>query len=217
MNRKLMAILGAVTFAAAGAALAAEQKIAGDVVKVQGTTVELKTAGGQVSDIRLADNTRLSGRAPSNLDQITQGAFVGTTAVPQADGTLLAREVHIFPESMRGTGEGHRPWPGEAGSTMTNATVSNVGAAGGAKSTMTNATVSKLSSARGGRRMTLVYKGGEKTVIVPADVPVVVVEAAKRSQLVPGAHVIVYAERETDGTLAAQRVSIGMNGSVPPV
>jgi hypothetical protein len=204
------------TLAAAGAVSAAEQKIAGDVVKVQGTSVELKTTGGEISNIRLADNTRLSGRAPASLDQIRQGAFVGTTAVPQADGTLLAREVHIFPESMRGTGEGHRPWPGEAGSTMTNATVSNLGAAGGMKSTMTNATVSKLSSTRGSRGMTLVYKGGEKTVIVPADVPVVMVEPANRSQLVPGAHVIVYAERDADGTLAAQRVSVGMNGSVPP-
>jgi hypothetical protein len=65
--------------------------------------------------------------------------------------------------------------------------------------------------------MTLTYKGGEKTVIVPESVPVVTVEPVERSQLVPGAHVIVYAAPEGDGTLAAQRVSIGLNGSVPPV
>jgi hypothetical protein len=217
MNQKLPGVLGAFMFAAAGAAFAAEQKIAGDVVKVDSSNIQVRSATGQVVDVRLADNVRLSGRTPSDLSQVTQGAFVGTTAVPQPDGTLLAREVHVFPESMRGTGEGHRPWPGESGSTMTNATVSSLGAAGGTKSTMTNATVAQVSPAQGGRQMTLTYKGGEKTVIVPENVPVVTVEPVERSHLVPGAQVIVYAAPEADGTLAAQRVSIGLNGSVPPV
>jgi len=137
--------------------------------------------------------------------------------VAQPDGTLLAREVHIFPESMRGTGEGHRPWPGESGSTMTNATVASVGAAAGEKSAMANATVSQLSGDGAALKMTLHYNGGEKTVLVPRNVPVVTVEPADRSQLVPGAHVIVYASVQADGTLVADRVSIGMKGSVPPL
>ncbi len=215
MKRKLAGVLWAL-FAMAGTAFSAEQQIAGDIVKVEGSTVEVKSKAGEVVDVRVPDTARISGRAPSDLSKVTEGVFVGATAVPQADGTLLAREVHIFPESMRGTGEGHRPWGSEPGSTMTNATVSNVGAAG-RKSTMTNATVSKVSGAEGGKKMTLTYKGGEKTVIVPRSAPVVTVEPADRSNLVPGAHVIVYAAAQTDGTLAAQRVSIGMQGSVPPV
>jgi hypothetical protein len=217
MERKLAGILGFALLAAAGVVQSAEQKVAGDVVKADASSIQVKSTRGQTVDIRLPDNVRLSGRSPSDADKITQGAFVGTTAVAQADGTLLAREVHIFPESMRGTGEGHRPWESEPGSTMTNATVSSIDAAAAQKSTMTNATVSKVAGAQGGQKITLTYKGGEKTVVVPSGIPVVMVEPADRSELVPGTHVIVYAASQPDGTLAAQRVSIGKNGFVPPV
>jgi hypothetical protein len=217
MKRTLAGMLCFALFAAAGAARSADEKIAGDVVKLDGSTLEVKATDGRVVPVRLADNTRLSGRSPADLTKVTQGAFVGTAAVPQPDGTLLAREVHIFPESMRGTGEGHRPMDAEPGSTMTNATVASVGAnRAGEKSTMTNATVAQVSSAHGGRKMTLTYKGGEKTVIVPEKAPVVMVEPADRTALVPGAHVIAYGTPQADGTLAAQRVSIGMKGIVPP-
>jgi hypothetical protein len=105
----------------------------------------------------------------------------------------------------------------ESGGTMTNATVSSVGKASAQTSTMTNATVTQVAGAQGARRMTLSYKGGEKTVIVPNDVPVVMVEPVDRSNLVPGAHVVVYAVPQADGKLAAQRVTIGVKGAVPPV
>jgi uncharacterized protein DUF5666 len=217
MKRILAGILCFLMFTAAGAARSTEQKIAGDVVKLDGSTLQVKSTDGRVVPVRLAANTRLSGRSPSDLTKITEGEFVGTAAVPQPDGTLLAREVHIFPESMRGTGEGHRPMDAEPGSTMTNATVASVGAnRGDKKSTMTNATVAQVSSAKGGHKMTLAYKGGEKTVIVPDNAPVVMVEPADRTELVPGAHVIAYATPQPDGTLVAQRVSIGMKGIVPP-
>jgi len=217
MKRTLAGILCFALFAAAGAARSAEQKIAGDVVKVDGSTLQVKSTDGRVVPVQLTDNTRLSGRSPSDLTKVAQGAFVGTAAVPQPDGTLLAREVHIFPESMRGTGEGHRPMDAEPGSTMTNATVASVGAnKAGEKSTMTNATVAQVADAQGGRKMTLTYKGGEKTVIVPKNAPVVMVEPADRTALVPGAHVIAYGTAQADGALAAQRVSIGMKGIVPP-
>ena len=111
---------------------------------------------------------------------------------------LYASEVHIFPESMRGTGEGHRPMDTGPGNTMTNATVSSVGAvkagdAAGAGNTMTNATVAQVARGEPERRLTLTYAGGEKVVIVPANTPIVMVEPADRSLLTPGAHVIVYA------------------------
>ena len=207
----------AVLIAGAAQAQPQAQKIAGEVVKLDGARLEVKAGDGRVVDVRLAADARFSGRSPADLAKLTPGAYVGTTAVAQADGTLLAREVHVFPETMRGTGEGHRPMSNEPGSTMTNATITGIGARATAqRDTMTNATVAAVSGAEGNRTLTLTYKGGEKTVVVPDSVPVVMYEPADRNALVPGAHVIVYAAPQADGTLAAGRVTVGTNGFVPP-
>ena len=141
------------------------------------------------------------------------------TAAPQADGTLVASEVQVFPESMRGTGEGHRPMSPDsgasAGATMTNATVASVAGAK-AGNTMTNATVSSVAPGERAMRMTLTYKGGEKIVVVPEGILVFMTEVADRSSLVPGAHVVAYVAKQPDGILVAERVSVGKNGYVPP-
>ena len=194
------------------------QKITGDIVRVDGLRLEVKTAGGQAVTVKLADNFRLSVRSAADATKLAPGTYVGTTAVPRPDGTLLAREVHVFPESMRGTGEGHRAMDvAEPGSTMTNATIASVGGRGAAAhGTATNATVAEVSGASGGHTLTLAYKGGEKVVVVPGNVPIVMVEPADRSLLVPGAHVVVYAAAQSDGTLAAERLTVGKNGFVPP-
>jgi hypothetical protein len=198
-------------------AQAQTQKITGDLVSVDGLRLEVKTAGGQAVTVKLADNFRLSVRSAADVTKLAPGTYVGTTAVPQTDGTLLAREVHVFPESMRGTGEGHRIMDAEPGSTMTNATIASVGGHGAAaRGTATNATVAEVSGASGGHTLTLAYKGGEKVVVVPGNVPIVMVEPADRSLLVPGAHVVVYAAAQPDGTLAAERLTVGKNGFVPP-
>jgi hypothetical protein len=126
--------------------------------------------------------------------------------------------VHIFPETLRGSSEGHRPMDTVPGSTMTNATVASVtGADARTRGTTTNATVATVAGAEHGRTMRLTYKDGEKTVILPDNVPVVLTEPGDGSMLVPGAHVIVYAARKTDGTLIAERISVGKDGSVPPI
>jgi hypothetical protein len=131
---------------------------------------------------------------------------------------LAATEVHLFPESMRGTGEGHRPMDIQPGATMTNATVTSV-AAGHTKSTstMTNATVADIATSGSERRIALKYKDGEKVVVVGNNVPVVMVEPGDMSMLTPGAHVLVTAAKQLDGTLAADRISVGKNGLVPPI
>lgn len=216
-----LGFLGVVSFAVllAGAAQAQPQakKIVGEVVELDGVRLEVRATTGQVVEVKLAADARLSGRSRADAAKLAPGAFVGTTAVLQPDGTLLAHEVHVFPESMRGTGEGHRPMSNAPGSTMTNATITGVGArSAGQRDTMTNATVAGMSAAPGSRTLTLAYKGGEKTVVVPEDVPIAMVEPADRSALVPGAHVIVYAAPQSDGTLAAERVTVGRNGFVPP-
>lgn len=197
----------------------ATQRIRGDVVALNDHNLEVKTGAGQLITVRLADNARVSARSAAKLEAITSGAFIGTTAIPQPDGTLSAVEVHIFPESMRGTGEGHRPMDTAPGSTMTNATVTSVTAAGKAapRNTMTNATVANVAASGPGRRITLKYKDGEKVVVVGDSVPVVMVEPGDISMLVPGAHILVTATKQLDGTLIADRISVGKDGLVPPI
>jgi len=195
--------------AAAQLSSSAPERVRGDVVAVSGNTITVKTREGQTMTLKLADDARVSLAAKGDLSDVRDGTFIGTTAVPQPDGNLRAIEVHVFPDSMRGTGEGHRPWDLQPGSTMTNATVS----AAGSSSTMTNATVSKMA----GRKLTLKYSGGEKTVVLPPDVKVVRIEPADKSRLSPGAHLFAVASRQPDGTLRADRVIVGKDGLVPPM
>jgi len=195
-------------------------RIRGDIVSVSGTALQLKADSGQTLAIKLADHYTVSARSHGDLTKIAPGAFVGTTAVPGPDGTLTAVEVHVFPESMRGTGEGHRPMDSAApGSTMTNATVASVAVAGQAAAgrTMTNATVAAVSDGGQEPRMTLRYKGGEKVVAIPKETPIVMIEPGDPSMLVPGAHVVVSGTRQNDGSLLAERIMVGKDGFIPPI
>ena len=142
---------------------------------------------------------------PIALSDIKAGSYVGTAAMPQPDGTQLALEVLVFPETARGTGEGHRPWDLRPDSTMTNATVADLAAA--------------PSSVPGGQKLILKYKDGEKTVVVPAGVPVVTFKPGKQDEtalLVPGAKVLITAQ-EQRGKPTALRVVVGRNGFAPPM
>jgi hypothetical protein len=198
----------------AGLAVAQTQRIAGEIVAVEGNALRLRPNDGDVKRLQLAQDVRVSMRAKADFSHIKPHDYVATTAVPQADGTLRAKEVRIFAESMRGSGEGHYPMQ-TPGDTMTNATVSRV--SGGRNDTMTNATVASAATAGGERRMTLTFPGGEKTVVVPADVPVMRQEPGDRAQLVPGAHVIVTTRAAPDGGLLAERITVGKDGFVPPL
>jgi hypothetical protein len=102
------------------------QTLSGDIASVDNAALHLKSSSGQETTIRLPDDVRVSLRVPAKLDDIKAGTFVGTAATPGSNGTLVASEVHIFPEAMRGTGEGHRSMATMPGSTMTNATVAGV-------------------------------------------------------------------------------------------
>lgn len=200
------------------------QRISGEVVSLEGVSLQIKANDGQPMTVTLADNLRLSARSIAQPGKLVPGAYVGTTAVPRPDGTLTALEVHVFPESMRGTGEGHRPTDSAPGGTMTNATIRGIAGGergrddkAGGTGTMTDAPIAQLRDDVHGRRMTLAYKGGEKVVVVPDDTPIVMVEVADRSLLVPGAHVVAYVTRQPDGTLTAERLTVGKNGFTPPM
>jgi hypothetical protein len=201
LNRHFAWVLVCAIVVAPVWAQAPADRLAGDVVALDGNTLRLQLNTGRALAVTLSDDARISGRALAEPAAIAPGAYVGATAVAQSDGTLLASEVHIFPASMRGTGEGHRPMPSAPGSTMTNGSV---------------ATVAAVVNNGSARTMTLKYRGGEKIVTVPAGIPIVMIEAADRALLVPGAHVVVYVRHRPDESLVANRVSVGLRGFVPP-
>jgi hypothetical protein len=119
--------------------------------------------------------------------------------VRQPDGRLKAQELLIFPEAMRGVGEGHRAWD------LT------------PDSTMTNATVEAVVSDAAGRVLTLTYKGGQQELLVPPGTPIVTLESGDASLLRAGNHVFLSATRESDGGLSASRITVGKDGLVPPM
>jgi hypothetical protein len=175
-------------------------RVRGTVASVNGDTVELQTQSGEKVRVRLGDNTLIVGVSNVRLADLKPGRFIGTTAVPQQDGTLRALEIHAYPESMRGTGEGHYPWD-----------------LGGETSTMTNGSIGTLTSTdAGGRTMTVTYSGGQqKTVVVPEDTPVEELHPGDRSLIKPGARAYVVGPKGEDGAINAVRVYVGENGVVP--
>ena len=124
----------------------------------------------------------------------------GATSVPEADGTEKAVEVHVFPENMRGAGEGSRPYDLLPKSSMTNATVDRTTAA-----------------ANDGQSLTLKYKDGEKKVLVGPDTPIVAFVPGNKSELKSGAQVIAFAMKRSDGSLETRRVLVGRDGLTPPM
>jgi hypothetical protein len=168
---------------------------AGGVLTVQGAAESFKIA--------VPDNVRVTWITKSDISQIGPNTYIGTVAVPQADGTMRAVEVQVFPEFMRGVGEGSRPWDTVPNSSMTNATVD----------TIASTKVDKID----GRVMSVKYKDGEKKVFIPANAPVITYVLADKAALTPGAHVIVMAVKAADGTYSAPAVNVGKDGLVPPM
>ena len=177
----------------------APMRIRGSIESLDGQMLRLKTREGNQVAVRLNDNYSVVAVVPADAGGIAPGAFVGAASMPQPDGTHQALEVLILPEAARGSNEGHYAWDLAPGSMMTNATVIEV--AGAAPS----------------RKVTLRYKGGEQTIEVPAGVPVVTFEPGDKAMLTTGAHVMVVATRQQDGSMTAPRVLVGKNGLVPPM
>ena len=182
-------------------------RVRGTVQGVDGDTIVVKSRDGTDLKVVPASNALFVGVVKASLADVKPGKFVGVTAMPQADGSQQAVEVHIFPEAMRGTGEGDRPYDYKPKSTMTNGTVSTAG-----KSTMTGA-VEKSQ----GSTMTLKFKDGEKTIDVVPETVIVNYMPGDKSELRPGAKIYVpAATRQADGTLATARVNVG-RGVAPPM
>ena len=193
--------IAAVVIAAVSTAVLAQTptRIRGTVEQVDGNTLTIKARSGEVMKVKVPDNVVVVGITKASIADIASGKFIGTTTVGERDGALVALEVHIFPENMRGTGEGHYDWDLRPSSKMTNANVANVTSMGK------------------DRILTVQYKGGEKKVLVPEKAVIVSFAPADRSELKPGARVFLNAQRQPDGSLTAARVNVGLHGQVPPM
>ena len=190
----------AVTLVAAGALAQAPQtvRLRGTIEKVDGNALVAKSDKGDELKINLADKAQVIDVVKASMADIKDGAFIGSGAMPQPDGSQKAVEVHIFPEAMRGTGEGFRPWDGAPNSSMTNGTV-------GAAVTGVNGPV-----------ITVKYKDGEKNIVVGPDVPIVKFEIGSMSDVKPGvAFTVVAAAKQPDGSFNVNRINVGVNGVVP--
>ena len=191
----------AILFAVASTAITAgnAEHIPGTIAAASSDSLTVKTREGATVRIALPRKLRISGLTRIDLAKVKQGSYIGTAAVPQADGTLAAQEVLVFPPKMCGVGEGHRPWDLSPSSTMTNANVDLV-----------------VDSVKG-RVMTLGYKGGSQKVVIPPDTPIVTIVRTGRDKLVPGAHIFAVAARSDGGVYMPRRIAVGLKGLVPPM
>jgi len=182
--------LGAFVVMVSGIATALAQdtvRIRGTIERIDGSTYMVKARDGAELKVTLADSPQIAGVVKASLSDIKQGSFVGITGMPRPDGSQTALEVHIFPESMRGTGEGHYPWDLRPQSTMTNANVQQI------------------------------VTDGEKKIFVPADAPIVTYVPGDKADLKPGAKVFILAAKQADGTLQGRAWRVGRDGVTPPM
>jgi hypothetical protein len=173
-------------------------RVRGAITSIDGDLLKVHSNRGEDLQVTLTQDTKVRGVTLGQVSEIKPGSYIGSAAVPQADGTLKALEVHVFPPEMAGTGDGHRAFDL------------------GKDSTMTNGSVGDLVTSNG-RTITVNYKGGQKKIVIPDDVPIVNLVPGDRSLLKPGVKVVLQAQKGQDGALNAQSVSAGENGVTPPM
>ena len=195
-------ILAALFMMTVGAAYAETTpvRVRGTVVSLDGSKLVVHPKTGDDITVMLNDNYGVIAVVKASMADIKEGTFIGTATVTQPDSSLKSLEVVVFPDKMRGTGEGHYPWDL------------------GSKSMMTNATVSNAVKGVDGQSITVSYKGGEKKIDVPADVPVVtLVPGADKADIKPGTIVFVPTQKQEDGSLHGGAVLFGKDGLTPPM
>src|ERR1700693_1050997 len=174
-------------------------RVRGTIEGVDGDVLSVKSRSGDDVKLHMAGDMRVVGITRISLSDVKVGSFIGATTVPGPDGSQNAIEVHVFPEDMRGTGEGSRPYDLRPNSTMT------------------NATVAQTVAGNDGQTLTIKYKDGEKKVVVSPDTPVVTYVPADKSELKPGAKVIAFVKKLPDGMFETNRISVGRDGLTPPM
>src|SRR5262245_3941202 len=195
-----LAALSVLTSVAWAQQTPAPTRIRGTIEVVDGPVMTVKTREGEDLKVRMTDNVAVFAVVKTSLSEIKEGSYIGVTGMPQSDGTQKAIAVHIFPENQRGAAEGFRPWDRQPNSTMT------------------NATVAQTVKGTDGQNILVKYKDGEKKVVVPPDTPIVTFVASDKSEVKPGAKLIIFgAIRKDDGSLEANRVNVGRDGITPPM
>ena len=174
--------------------------IRGEIVSVDGANLAVRTRSGESVRVHVKDGQELIAVIPAALADVKAGVYVGVAAMPAGDGTLKAMEVHIFPETQRGSGEGFRPFDLSPGSSMTNANIS-----------------ARVDSASG-PKLTLTYKGGEQTITVDDATPIVTFAQGETGDLKAGASVDIFRPTAAaDGAVEAARILVGRNGTKVPI
>jgi uncharacterized protein DUF5666 len=175
-------------------------RVRGTIERVDGDSYIVKSRDGAELKVALAADATVVALVKASLADIKPGSYVGIAGMPNADGSQRALEVHIFPEAMRGAGDGHRSWDLQP------------------QSTMTNGNVEQSVAGNDGQTLTLKYKDGEKKIVVPASTPIVSYSPADKSELKPGAKIFISAAtKQPDGTLQTARVNVGRDGVAPPM
>ena len=207
MQPRLWPALVACSLALLAVPVAAVPVLAQDTVRVRGTieridgpVLVVKSRDGAELKVTMTDPPVYVALVKASVADIKPGMFVGATGLPLADGSQRAIEVHIFPEAMRGTGDGHRP--------------SDLAP----QATMTNANVDQMVAGNDGHTLTMKYKDGEKKLVVTPETVVVTYAAGDRAELKPGTGVFIGAARKMpDGTLQTPRLNYGRGGLMPPM
>jgi len=204
MTRRVFGAAGLALVLATSASFAQQPqtvRVRGTVEAVDGPVLTVKSRDGQTSyKVKMTDNVAIRGVIKAALADIKENSFIGVTGMPQPDGSQKAVEIHIFPEALRGTGEGFRPWD-----LLPN-------------STMTNATVAQMVKGVSGDEITLKYKDGEKKIVVVPETVIVTYVPGTKDELKPGAKIFIAgANKKEDGTLEAASISVGRDGLTPPM
>jgi hypothetical protein len=168
-------------------------------MSADGSVLNVRTRADEEQTIHLNAKTRFALVVPATLADVKPGSFIGVAALPGEGSELKAMEVHIFPEAMRGTGEGFRPFDLAP------------------KSSMTNGAISARVDATTGPKLTVTYKGGEQTIVVDPKTPIVALAQGAETDLKPGAAIIARGPKQGDGSIDAAFVLVGKDGLVPPM
>ena len=174
-------------------------RVAGTIEKLEGKTLTVARTDGQKQSVTLTPDVQIFGVERRKLTDIKAGDFVASGGVRGTDGKIHAVEVRIFPEELRGTGEGQRPWDVRPEGVMTNATVG---------------TVSQMGD---GGVIRVTYKDGQSEYTVGPDVPVLAYVVGDTTLLKPGAAVLTIARKQADGSLVTNRVTAEKDGVKPPI
>jgi hypothetical protein len=203
MVGKSLRVLAASSFALVWFALPASAqdtvRVRGTVERIDGPVYVVKTRdGSEVKLVTVADHPLFVAIVPATMKDIKPGMYVGSAGMMQEDGMQKAIEVHIFPESMRGTGDGHYDWDLLP------------------KSKMTNGSVEEAVTGVDGPVLSVKYKDGEKKLVVTPQTVVVTYEFGKQEEVQPGTKIFVAAaKKQPDGTLLTPRITYGRNGQGP--